>query len=617
MNHSLLLVLALLAAPALAQTQVGYTTGNMGRTTVFHYGNNTQQGMAIRLSHDKLQALQGHQITAVNTAFGSVNAIKDKQAQLFVATSLTADPVLQQSATISKANAWQQIALTSPYTITGLEPELIVGYRVNSATSNVPEALQGDRVEGCRGCSYAWDGSSWCDLFGSGNGSPNLRLVLDGQLSFTDAMLSELSFSDAYYQVGQDYQYSTRIYNFGTQPITSLDVTVQIGADRQTLSYPGLNIAQYGTYEFTLPVLTSAATGATDVQVSISVNGGQDVCAEDDAFASSAFFYPAGFERSILVEEFTGMTCPNCPNGARTLHQVMLANGLPCVQVNHHSGSAPDPYSCDADYDYTWYFGSAGTFAPAAMINRLYDPAVNDVPAVNAQISTTLEDLFQSAAARQPYVSLGLASSFDADSRRVDVTLDVAAINDLPGASLINVYLVQDSIIGYQSNGGTNYAHNGLLRRVLTGNSWGLLLPDDFGQGQQQQWTTSFQLPDSIFSDFWTPELLAQANYTERQVTIPTDAAHMRIVAYVASYNPQNIRDNEVYNCIEVPLINGRHIQHGMPGPEALQQLPAAPAVPTIHDLSGRLIQGPATPGTSTSAPGLYIINGKKVMLCK
>lgn len=603
-----LAVLSCCLAPAFAQTQVGYTTGNMGRTTVFHYGNNVQQGMAIRLSHDKLQALKGHKITAINTAFGAANGVKDKQATLFLATSLTAEPFSQQSYTIASANKWYQIALDAPYTITGDEPELLVGYRLTTSTSNISEVLQADKTDGSRGCSYAWDGSSWNDLYGTGFGSPNLRLVFDDQFSFSDAMLSEVDFSEAYYMADNEYNHTTHVFNFGTQPITRIDVTVQMGSDTQTVTYDGLNIAQYGTYSFALPPLTASASGATEVEVSVSVNGQQDACPEDNAFTSSAFFYPAGNERNIFVEEFTGMTCVNCPAGARTLHSAIEQCGLPCVTIMHHAGYAPDYYSADADWDYTMYYGSQNVFAPAAMINRLTVPGVSDVPVMNVGLQLLL-DAFDYAAQHQPYVSLGLESKFNAGSREVEVTLDVASLNQLPGATLLNVYLVQDSIKGYQQGAGTNYSHNGVLRRVLTGNSWGLLLPDDFSRGDQQQWGTSFQLPDSIMSDYWTDASLSQSGFTRKQVTLPTDPENMRIVAYVASYNPNNIKHNVVYNCIEVPLVNGKHVQTGMPQSEALESLPAQPTVVSgIHDLSGRRIDTP-------SSPGFYIINGKKVLV--
>lgn len=592
---------------ASAQSRIGYTTGDMSRNTVCHYGKSRQQGMAIRLSHEKLQPLAGQDITSITTAFGSANAIVEKAATLFVATQLGGTPVLEQTYTIRQANRWCDIALDTPYHITGDEPELIIGYMLTATSDNIPEALQSDHSNDLRGCSFAYDGEQWADLYGTGLGSPNLYIDLSGSVTFTDAMLAEVDCTDSYYRVGQQYEHKTHIFNFGTEPIHSIDVAMQMGDEPQHFTYDGLDIPQFGMYEFALPTLTSPQTGVTPIEVSVKVNAATEVCSADNAFQTTAFFYPDNMERTLLIEEFTGMTCGNCPGGQRTLHAALTEAGYPYVQIMHHAGYAADFWSSDADFDYTMYYGSTSTYAPAAMINRVVNPAVSAVPVMNVGASFILPTL-DYASARQPYVSLGLRSDYDAATREVNVTLDILAHNDLPGQTLLNAFLIQDGIIGYQANGGTDYEHNGLLRRVLTGNSWGLLLPDDFGRDQHQQWTTSFTLPEAIQSDFWTPALLAQAGYTPDIVTFATEPAKMRIVAYVANYDPQNIGNNAVYNCIEVPLVNGSYTQAALDLPDALQTIGEdAVAQTAIFDLQGRRL--------SSATRGLVIVNGQKLLL--
>lgn len=608
-HYPLILAAAIIASSASAQSRIGYTTGNMGRNSVCHYGNSRQQGMAIRLSHDKLQPLAGQDITSITTAFGSANSVTDKTATLFIATSLTDAPIFEQAYAIRQANRWCDIDLDTPYHITGEEEELVIGYTLTATSDNIPEVLQADHANELQGCSFALDGNHWVDLYGTGMGSPNLYLNLAGNATFTDAMLAEIDCTDNYYLVGQQYEHKTHIFNFGTEAIHSIDVTMQIGDEKQHFAYEGLDIPQFGLYEFSLPTLSSTVTGSTAIEVSIAVNDATETCIADNAFGSSAFFYPANMERALFVEEFTGMTCSNCPGGQRTLHAALEQHGQPYVQIMHHAGYAADLYSSDADFDYTMYYGSTSTYAPAAMINRVVNPAVSAVPVMNVGNSFILPTL-EYASSRPPYVSLGLHSDYDASTRQVQVTFDILAHDDLPGASLINVFLIQDGITGYQANGGNDYEHNGLLRQVLTGNSWGLLLPDEFGRDQHQQWTTSFTLPEAIMSDFWTPSLLAQAGYTEELVTFATDPANMRIVAYVAHYNATDINDNAVYNCIEVPLVDGHYTQAALATPEALEVIgdDRTQAATGIYSLNGQRL-------TEATAPGLYIINGRKALI--
>lgn len=601
-----------LASQASAQTQIGYTTGNMGRTTVFHYGASQKQGMAIRLSHEKLQVLKGQSIQSIRTAFGSANGITDKQADFFIATSLDGAPVYEQTLNIGSANRWTDYTLNTPYTITGDEQELLVGYTLVANSSNIPEALQADKKNRLQGCSYAWDGGHWVDLYNTSFGSANIYLTLSGSLSFSDAILAGLDLSENYYLAGQNYGNKTHIFNFGTETITGFEVTIKNGSEESTVSYNNLNIPQYGMHEFSLPDLYSAATGQTDIEVNVTVNSANEGDVSDNTFQSSAFFYPEVMERSIFVEEFTGTACSNCPAGARTLQTAIEQSGQPCVEIMHHAGYSADIYSTDADWDYTIYYGSPNTFAPAAMVNRLHNPDLSDVPVMNISLND-MRSAIDYAATRQPYVSLSLSSAFDETTRQADISLRILGHNDLPGATLLNVFLVQDSLVSFQSNGGVNYVHNGVTRKVLTGNSWGMLLPDVFNAGQQQDWSTSYVLPDAIFSDFYNASLLQQTGYSEAQVTIPTDAEHMRIVAYVASYDPSNINNNTVYNCIEVPLVNGSYTQAGWAVADALEQIgsdASAPASDNTFDLQGRrLSNGEKLPA------GFYIIRGQKVII--
>lgn len=605
-SRLLLAAVAALVAPtvALAQSTLGYTTGSMGRTTVCHYGNSRSQGLAIRLSHDKLQPLAGQTIASLTTAFGSANAVTDKKATLFFATGLGEAPFYEQSYTIASANRWATIALDQPYVITGQEPELVVGYRLTATSDNIPEALQTDHTNDLRDCCYAWDGNGWADLYGSGLGAPNLYLNLAGSVAFTDGMLGVIDCSANYYLATQSYQHRTHLFNFGTEPIHSLDITLTVNGEPQHVSLSGLNIPQYGMYNVDLPALTSGVSGSVSLDVAVRANDTDETCAADNAFQTSAFFYPANMERSVLVEEFTGMTCGNCPEGQRGLRKAVEASGLQCVEIMHHAGYAADFWSSDADFDYTWYYGTTSTYAPAAMINRLTCPGATDVPVFNIGFASAV---LQYSKERQPYVSLALQSAYDEATRQVDVTLDILAHNHLPGATLLNAYLIQDGIVGYQANGGTDYVHNGLLRKVLTGNSWGLLLPDRFTMGESEQWTCSFTLPDAIQSDFWTPALLTQSGYTADLVTFPTDPAHMRIVAYIASYDPDNIRNNVVYNCIEVPLVNGAYRQAAMDA-TALEVIHDEPQRAISCDLSGR----PVSADAAQLPAGFYIINGQK-----
>lgn len=594
---------AMLSATAALQAQstIGYTTGEMGRSTVCRSGSGTMQGLAIKLSHDKLQPLAGKTISNIKVAFGSRNTT-GKVATLFITDDLDAEVDLRsQQVSIASANKWQVNELEQPYTITGEEQELYIGYYAEIPTTY--NLLQCDFTNELRGCSYAITNGHWTDLYGTGYGSANIYAGLSETVDFTDAMLAEVDLSSNFYIAEQSYQEHTHLFNFGTKPITKVQLTLLKDGETSTSVIDGLNIPQYGTYDLALPELTAAETGSALISASIQVMDADELDTTDNEFQSSAFFYPANIERSIFVEEFTGQGCRNCPAGKTTLNAAVEQSGLPCVEIMHHSGYSADSFTTDADAECTWFYGSNSTYAPAAMFNRLTNPAVSSVPVQNVGLDLCLSSL-EYASKQQPYVSMALTSAFNAETRMVDVSLDLLDHNTLPGQTVLNVYLIQDSIIAYQEGASAEYRHDGVLRKVLTGSAWGLILPDSFVPGATQHYTVSYELPDAIYSDYYSG--------SNPQYLIPTDPEHMRIVAYVANYDSRDYNNNVVHNCIEVPLVNGSYTQRGMTtGLEAIES-DAQPARAGIFDLNGRQYEADAQ-----LPAGLYIVNGKKMLICE
>lgn len=605
MKHliSPLFALVLLLAPAAeaeAQSTIGYTTGAMGKSTIGRFGSSEKQGLAIKLSHDKIQALAGQTISSVKLAFGSRNTA-DKCVSLFLTTDLDGEPLLTQEIAIDKANKWQTNTLDSPYTITGQEEALFLGFTASIPTTY--NLLQTDHANNLRDCSFAWNNDHWTDLYGTGFGSANIYLGFDNTVEFTDVLLASLDLESNYYVAGQPYSHATHIFNFGTRPITSVDVTMQCGEEQNTLTINDLNIPQYGTHEVALPQLSALESGHVGMQVSIHVNDATELDLTDNSFESSAFFYPQGMERNLLVEEFTGQNCSNCPAGKRTLEMAIEQSGLPCVSLMHHSGYMPDIFTTDADSEYTWFYGTSSTYAPAAMFNRLTNPLVGAVPVINVGMSDCLSSL-EYASRQQPYVSMALSSEFDPDTHLSNISLRLYAHNDLPDYPVFNIYLVQDSVIASQSGAGADYRHDGLVRKVLTDDIWGLDLPQSFVSGQVFEYTVSYELPEYITSDYFIEH--------DPRCDIYTDPEHTRIVAYVANCDLNDYNNNRIYNCIEVPLIEGAYTQQGMSQIDGIETITAeAPATSgMITDLSGR--QHKASAGFRA---GLYIIDGRKVWI--
>ena len=76
-----ILLFFLLVTMHLTQTlaeEMGYTTGHYSRSSFFSLGTGARQGLAIRLSRQKLALLKGRKITGLKAIYGTKNLEKGK-----------------------------------------------------------------------------------------------------------------------------------------------------------------------------------------------------------------------------------------------------------------------------------------------------------------------------------------------------------------------------------------------------------------------------------------------------------------------------------------------------------------------------------------------------------
>lgn len=548
----------LLSVFGVMASEIGFTTGVCDRNTVFSVNNTKKQGQAIRLSHEKLQLLKGQAISAVNVAFGSRNTV-DNKATLFIGESLDGVPAVSQEVTISKANAWLAYELETPYVITGDEPELYIGFTASLVVGSYKVLTSDRQADLLEGCTYVYDGLSWFDMSGLGYGAANVRIVV-GDASFTDVVMKRAKF-DGYYKSGEQYEFANQLFNFGTTTIGSFDVELSVGdGEPQTLSFPDANLAPNAAFDFTLPEYTATSTGDVALRITVkNINGSTDDDTSDNAQNEQVFFYPANMERSLLIEEFTGQDCSACPAGHTTLHNVLATVDFPYVEVSHHAVYYPDMFTMVEDEQYTFFYDGGSTYAPAVMVNRS-TPTGYAAPVSSVSKSVFTEQL-NYALASKPYASLKLQSTFDPATREATVTLSVQPHTTMPTPkSVLNVMLVQDNLQAFQSNGGSLYNHVNVFRGTLTENAWGLLA--DFTPGQDVVWSKTFTLPEAIRSSYWTEELLPQKGYTEADITWTAVPEDLRVVAYVAAYDSESNKRNQVYNCVAVNL-GSSYVQAG------------------------------------------------------
>ena len=503
----------LLLAGNVNAATIGYSNQKISRANMFRLGDTEKQGQAIRIPKAKLQALKGKTIDFAEFVVSSVNT-NDKKLHVFLTTSLDATPIAEGTIDITRAFKECKWTLDKPYTITGEEENLYIGYTAEIPTTY--KLLFSDGSYDINGYNFAYKDGEWVDTYGMNKGSALISFNVDGEVNYTDVIMGRTSCA-GYFKAGNNYSFDARFINEGTTTITSFDAKVKIDGKETTQHFENLSIRPKGVYNLTLNDISTDSEGEKNVEVEIfKVNGGNnDIDTSDNTFSGNIFFYPNNMERSILVEGFTGQDCSNCPGGHLTMNSVIENSTENIVEVSHHAGYYPDMYTMKEDWAYLFYYPNpSSTFAPAVMVNRKADQDISSAPVI-AIDNKNLKTLITKAAESKPYVSLNLDTKFDDAKRELKIKLQIKPHEQITADSvLFNVFLTQDNIQGPQSNGGSEYIHHHVFRGTVTGNSWGILLTD-LTPGKVSTWEKTITIPESIHSSYWTDDMIT---YTDKVV---------------------------------------------------------------------------------------------------
>ena len=214
--------------------------------------------------------------------------------------------------------------------------------------------------------------------------------------------------------------------------------------------------------------------------------------------------------KNVILEEFTGINCPYCPDGHRIANNIMDANPGDAFAINIHTGNyaQPDP----GQPDYTTSFGSAianqADIAgfPAGTVNRHLFSGMSQ----NSGTAMSRGD-WQTAANQilnqSSYANIALDANIDLQNRKMTVDVQVYFTGtSAPSSVNLNVAVSQNNIAGPQ-NGGSNYNpdqvlpngdynHMHMLRHLITG-QWGDVI-DSTGQGVLIQKQYTYNIPQDI-----------------------------------------------------------------------------------------------------------------------
>lgn len=191
--------------------------------------------------------------------------------------------------------------------------------------------------------------------------------------------------------------------------------------------------------------------------------------------------------KKILIEDYTGHTCGNCPRAADTLASIDALYPGQIVGLAVHVGSfaTPSPgyagspatafladYRTSVGDQYDATFGASAFGLPAGMFNRK-DFAISD----HIKFYTGWKAYAASIASEPSVVDLQIAVDFDLATRKICCAVKDSFLTTISDTLKMVVLLTQDSIIDWQDNVGvitSTYVHRHMLRDAITpGGAWG------------------------------------------------------------------------------------------------------------------------------------------------
>ncbi len=210
---------------------------------------------------------------------------------------------------------------------------------------------------------------------------------------------------------------------------------------------------------------------------------------------------PTEVVRKVLIEEFTGVRCVNCPAGSEAIEQLLDIHGDRLVAVSIHAGFFAIPYN-ESLYDLKTEDGSNVLSLlgdpigfPTAVINRkLFDGETGLQLGRTKWAGLIDQELTQKAVAK-----LDFNADYDSSSREVEFDVDLEYLETLSlDNPRLTIYILENNIQDYQETPEgkiSDYNHKHVLRDAITAFD-GDPLSNGTTIGTVENLSYSYTLPD-------------------------------------------------------------------------------------------------------------------------
>ena len=510
---------------------VGYCNGQVTRTGTVSVDGETWVDAAVLLTADMLQPYVGGQVTTLRVGLAARTNIDNVRA--WVRTALDGENLAQGEISTDEepgiARGWNDIDLSTPYPIVGGQP-LYIGFSYRQrATSSAISVVSGSQP----GAFFFHPGedAEWEDRSAEGLLSLEAVVQAENMVGYDLQLLS----AEAHYNGLGEIEGTAVVHNNGALPVSGYTLTFSVDGSDQTSTLhadqPLANGAS-ATLAFSKPAWTEGIGREHALWLSISQLDGD---ATDEQPENNTLRVVFSYPRMVLVEEFTGEACTNCPRAALYLHQALGEGNFATrtAMMAHHSGYEPDFLTFrPTDPDYEWFFNHpTAVFAPALMFDRVAEENSYGTETYMSPAQDPVNKDFITAALAY-YLSRPSHAYIDLQASVTGSQLSVAVSGgrSLPAnTARLTVCLVEDHIQQREQvslSQWPEFEHMGALRAINS--TW----------GDEVTWTA-----DDHFTAACQFEL-------DDEWVLP----NLRVIAFLSQYNPDDPTQCEVENTAQVNL---------------------------------------------------------------
>jgi len=182
--------------------------------------------------------------------------------------------------------------------------------------------------------------------------------------------------------------------------------------------------------------------------------------------------------KAVVLEEYTGMNCPYCPQGHAIAESILTGNPGKVSVIAVHQGGFAEPDEGQPDFRTSFGNNLAGQTNlegyPSGTINRHFFPDLSTSGGTalsRGDWATASERILE----EESYVNLGVTTDFNEETRELSVTVEAYYVSNLPfgvSSNFFQIAVTESNVIAYQAGASSTYNHKHILRYLIT-DQWG------------------------------------------------------------------------------------------------------------------------------------------------